>query len=73
MNKTLAHSQRKLIIERLESGGTIERAEAFGLGIANLTARIAEIRQEGRNVMDKWVEVINQYGQKTRYKVYFMA
>lgn len=73
MNSTLAHSQRKLIIDRLEAGGTIERAEAFSLGIANLTARIAEIRQEGLDVLDKWVEVVNQYGQKTRYKVYFMA
>lgn len=53
---------------------SLTRAQAMNeLGIANCTARIAELRQEGHNIADKWVTQRNRFGDVTKFKAYFLA
>ena len=66
-------SQCDRIIKHLKRK-TLTRAQAMEqLGIANVTARISELRQEGHNIADKWVTQRNRFGDVTKFKAYFLA
>ena len=63
-DRILSHLRRK----------TLTRAQAMDeLGIANVTARIAELRQAGYDIRDRWKATANRYGDMTKFKVYFLA
>ena len=52
----------------------LTRAQAMDdLGIANVTARIAELRQEGYAIRDEWKTQRNRFADLTKFKVSFMA
>ena len=63
-DRILKHLKRK----------TLTRAQAMDeLGIANVTARIAELRQDGHAIADKWKTARNRFGDAVKFKVYFIA
>ena len=73
MQKTKKQSQDNIILEHLQKGKTISTMEAFKLfGIVDLQSVIRNIRKT-TDVQDKWVKGINQYGEPTRYKQYFLG
>lgn len=66
-------SQHDRILKHLRRK-TLTRAQAMDeLGIANVTARIAELRQAGHDIRDRWKAAANRYGDATKYKVYYLA
>ena len=73
MQKTKKTSQDNIILAHLKKGKTISTMEAFKLfGIVDLQSVIRNIRKT-TDVQDKWVKGINQYGEPTRYKQYFLG
>lgn len=65
-------SQKNDVWTWLESGRSITRKEAWDvLGISELPKRISELRQEGKPILDEWVDVPTRRGKKTRVKAYF--
>lgn len=63
-NRILKHLKRK----------QLTRAQAMDeLGIANITARVSELRQAGYNIADKWVTKPNRFGDVCKFKAYFLA
>ena len=73
MQKTKKQSQDNIVLEHLKKGKTISTMEAFKLfGIVDLQSVIRNIRKT-TDVQDKWVKGINQYGEPTRYKQYFLG
>lgn len=68
-------TQNERLIEFLQQHGSITRGEAFGLSIANLWARIAEI-EHAPYCCSIWHEdgvvVRNQYGQQCRVTRYYL-
>lgn len=73
MQKMKKQSQDNIILEYLQKGKTISTMEAFKLfGIVDLQSVIRNIRKT-TDVQDKWVKGINQYGEPTRYKQYFLG
>lgn len=66
-------SQHDRIIKHLRRK-TLTRAQAMEqLGIANVTARISELRQAGYDIQDKWKTTKNRFGEAAKFKVYFLA
>ncbi len=73
MQKMKKQSQDNIILAHLKKGKTISTMEAFKLfGIVDLQSVIRNIRKT-TDVQDKWVKGINQYGEPTRYKQYFLG
>lgn len=51
--------------------GSITIRDAFmDLGIANFTARISNMREQGYPLVGTWEESKNRYGEKVRYMRY---
>ena len=42
------------------------------LGDTRLSATIFNLREKGVNIADRWLESKNRYGEKVRYKEYFI-
>lgn len=64
-------TQHDLILNYLKKFRTITPYEAFkDLGITKLATRISEMRQEGYQFTDVWVEDVNRFGENVRYKRY---
>ena len=67
-------SQQDKIIKHMKRGRKLTRAQAMSdLGIANVTARISELRQAGYPVSDYWKTDKNRFGEAVTYKVYYLA
>lgn len=52
-------------------GATVR--QLFNLGINCPTKRISELRSAGEDIRDYWDEAENEYGEVTRFKVYYMG
>lgn len=66
-------SQHKRILSHLKRGRKLTRAQAMDtLGIANVTARISELRQDGYKIEDTWEVARNRFGDACKFKVYYM-
>ena len=66
-------NQHTLILDFLRKYHTLTPYQAFEvLGITKLATRISEMRSKGIKIKDVWVEDFNRYGQKVRYKKYFI-
>ena len=64
-------TQHDLILNYLKKFRTITPYEAFkDLGITKLASRISEMKQEGYQFADVWVEDVNRFGENVRYKRY---
>lgn len=57
---------------KTHSGG-ISPAEAFTeLGITKLATRISEMIDQGIGIIKMWEESVDRYGDKTRYRRYYL-
>lgn len=53
--------------------GSITSLEAMkNLGVSRLASRINELRNEGIEIDDAYLESKNRFGEKVRYKKYFL-
>lgn len=64
-------TQKDRILEHLEKHETITTLESvLKLGITDPQHYIMELRNEGYNITDQWINGTNRVGQKIRYKRY---
>lgn len=66
------NSQEQRIVQFCKEFGSITAWQAMKeLGIMRLASRIHEMR-ERYSIIDEWVDDVNRYGDKIRYKRYFI-
>lgn len=64
-------SQKERLLAYLERNETITTLESvLELGITDPQHYIMELRNEGYNITDKWINGTNRVGGKSRYKRY---
>lgn len=67
-------SQHDLIIQYLSIHHSITPMDAFQqLGITKLSTRIGELKRQGYIFTDIWVEDVNRFGVRCKYKRYFLT
>lgn len=65
--------QRGLVLKHLQTKKYITSWEAIeNFGATRLSAIIFDLRKAGWNIQDEWLVEYNRYGQKTRFKRYFL-
>lgn len=65
--------QAEKIYKHMQKGKGITSMEAINLyGITRLSAKIYDLKHEGFNIVDEWETSLNRYGDKVRYKRYFL-
>lgn len=69
----MALTQPMRIVRYLEDHKGITQMEAYKIGITRLPARMSDLRELGYNVTYIWEEHENRYGQRSRYKRYFLG
>lgn len=52
--------------------GTINQWQATNIGTTRLSAHIFILKQRGYKIKDRWVKAKNQYGDKIKYKEYWI-
>lgn len=63
---------RERILNYMREFGSITTLNAFiDLGCSRLAEYIRQIREEYK-VADEWVHTVNRYGEKTKYKRYWL-
>lgn len=63
---------RERIISYMREFGSITTYNAFiDLGCSRLPEYIRQIKEE-YSVCDEWVHTVNRYGEKTKYKRYWL-
>ena len=66
-------NQNQRILEHMEKHGPITGKLANDLyGIERLGARIYDLRKAGFDIRDGWADGKNRYGEKTRFKEYWI-
>lgn len=64
-------TQEELLLDYLQNHKKgIDRFKAWRLGIANLPARVFDLRQDGHKITMTKKKCVNQYGNKTDYAIY---
>lgn len=67
-------TQTERIKAYMERFGSISPFEAFtDLGITKLATRIGEMRDDGVLIVSEWMEGKNRFGEKMRYKRYWLG
>lgn len=62
-------NQKERIIRYINDFGSITTKEAFiDLGVSRLSARIADLKDEGYEFTDEWESSKNRYGETVTYK-----
>lgn len=67
---TVKQKQIRRIVAWMEAHGGITQQDAYEISITRLPARIDEMRKMGYQICDKWVNGINQFGDRCRWKEY---
>lgn len=66
-------NQCEKVLKYIKKFGSITSAEAMKeLGVYRLASRINELRYRGENIKDEWLTSKNRYGEKIRYKRYYI-
>lgn len=61
--------QTERIVDYINTFGSISSKEAFvDLGVTRLSARIADLKDEGYEFEDEWETSKNRYGEAVSYK-----
>ena len=68
----LTNQQRRILQYCKEFGSITAWQAAKDLGVMQLGARIFEHKKMGFNIADRWIEDVNRYGDKIRYKYYMI-
>jgi len=71
MAEAKANTQREMIMLYLKENGSITALDAMrDLGVLQLAARVAEIRERGVDIITELEGGRNRYGKKIRYARY---
>tara|TARA_Y100000592_G_scaffold17692_2_gene26600 strand:- start:339 stop:542 length:204 start_codon:yes stop_codon:yes gene_type:complete len=66
-------TQKKRLLTYLEQGNKINPLKAWQeLGIYRLASRICDLRKDGNEIKDEWLEVPNRFGEFVRVKQYYL-
>lgn len=66
-------TQAQRIKDYIRQFGSITPLDAFrDLGITKLATRISEMRAAGIDVSSEWMEVENRFGEKVKFKRYYL-
>jgi hypothetical protein len=66
-------TQNKRLLTYLEQGNKINPLKAWQeLGIYRLASRICDLRKDGNEIKDEWLEVPNRFGEFVRVKQYYL-
>lgn len=66
--------QNMLVLKHLQKKSGITSWDAIeNYGITRLSARIYDLRNNGFDIQDKWIEEYNRYGKKIKFKKYFLV
>ena len=72
-NEVSALTQRKAILDLLESGHVLTKENAKQLtGAEDYRKRISELRRQGHPIEDRWCSGVNRYGHHCSFKEYFI-
>lgn len=67
------NNQKTKVLKYMKEYGSITSLEAMkDLGVSRLASRINELRNEGIEIDDVYLESKNRFGEKVRYKKYFL-
>lgn len=67
-------TQRERVLQYINDFGSITRAQAFmDLGIAELSARICELQNEGYAFSKEQESAVNRYGERVYFTKYSLA
>ena len=69
---TAKQKQIRRVLDFMRKNGEISQREADSISVKRLAARISDMKRMGYAIGSRWVNGINQYGEKDRYKVYFL-
>lgn len=70
MMSRLSNQYNRILKYCKEFGGITAWEAAKELGIMQLGTRIFELKEMGFKIADVWIDDINRYGDKVRYKRY---
>ena len=66
-------TQKQRLLTYLEQGNKINPLKAWQeLGIYRLASRICDLRKDGNEIKDEWLEVPNRFGEFVRVKEYYL-
>tara|TARA_R100001440_G_scaffold23689_1_gene38606 strand:+ start:24485 stop:24688 length:204 start_codon:yes stop_codon:yes gene_type:complete len=66
-------TQKERLLIYLEEGNKINPLKAWQeLGIYRLASRICDLKKEGNEIKDEWLEVPNRFGEFVRVKQYYL-
>jgi hypothetical protein len=66
-------NQNKRLLTYLEQGKKVNPLEAWNnLGIYRLASRVCDLRKEGIEVKDEWLDVSNRFGEFVKVKQYYL-
>lgn len=67
-------TQKEEVLQYLKENGSITTAECFSeLFVLDLQSSIRRLKQDGHNILSKWIYTKNKYGRPVRYKKYKLA
>ena len=65
-------TQSNRVDQYIRQFGSITQLEALrDLGVMRLASRISEMRKNGMDVKDRWIDVKNRYGETCQVKQYY--
>ena len=66
-------TQQERLLAMMKGGKKVSSMDAFvTLGITRISATVFELRRDGVKVLDEWKEGTNRFGEKCRYKVFYL-
>ena len=66
-------NQNKRLLTYLEQGERVNPLSAWNsLGIYRLSSRIFDLRKQGIEIKDEWLDVSNRYGEFVKVKQYYL-
>lgn len=74
MNEQNMVYKTRLVLKHLLDGGSITSWEAIQrYGATRLSAIVFKLKKEGFDIQDEWLEEYDRFGNKTRFKKYWLA
>jgi len=66
-------TQREMVLDYMQTRGRITQLEAFNeLWCSRLSPRIGELKKEGWDIDSDWEYRTNSYGQRKKWKSYWL-
>lgn len=66
-------TQSDRVLQYMQDFGSINAMQAiYDLGNTRLSAAIFKLKRDGVNIKSEWKHGVNRYGEKTRYKDYYI-